>query len=262
MSNASSQEPPGALPRSVGALRRLKMDTCSAMASGVAHDLNNHLAAIQGNSAILRRRIGENADLDVHLDCIEDATRLSLELAEQLALYAGRFELEPAQLDMRTFLNETDLMLPPGAACEIEVGEPSPVFNADPALLAVALRGLVKNAAEAMAGMDARIRIRGGRADGEAETDERTGTPYFDFPRRQGDHVFVEVADKGPGCSPHVLDRMFDPFFSTKIRGRGMGLPVVAGIARGHGGSVAVRTCAPAGLAVRMILPVDPPDGL
>jgi CheY-like chemotaxis protein len=113
---------------------------------------------------------------------------------------------------------------------------------------------LLLNASEAIGAQPGQISITTGSVH-LATADCLTG---MQDPLAQGDYVFVEVADTGCGIEPSLLDRVFDPFFSTKFTGRGLGLPAVLGIVRGHHGTIQVESTLGSGSAFRLWLPALP----
>jgi signal transduction histidine kinase len=161
-------------------------------------------------------------------------------------------------LDLNGVLSETILLLAPSASegCRIHgelSSEALPVLG-DPTQLSQAFYNLVLNALQAVAGLRqstqgrrmGRIEVRSGRAGGEGE---KAG-------------IFVEVADDGPGVPATVLDRLFEPFLTTKKGGVGLGLSIVKRIAQAHGGELEVespRQDLGYGARFRLLLPPCPP---
>jgi two-component system cell cycle sensor histidine kinase/response regulator CckA len=123
---------------------------------------------------------------------------------------------------------------------------------------------LVINASESYVDGDGIILISTGAEACDAEY--ISGTVHsswksMDSPPAPGDYVFLEVSDTGCGMSDDVLNRLFDPFFSTKFAGRGLGMAVLLGIVRSHGGMVSVRSEPGSGSAIRVLFPVSEDPG-
>ncbi|MDA0991208.1 MAG: HAMP domain-containing sensor histidine kinase [Verrucomicrobia bacterium] len=242
-----------------GQLQARKLAGLVTMAAGIAHDLNNHLAAIQGNNAILLRRLAADAAEYVNAERIDEATTISLQLADKLMVYAGRVgaTMEPTNLHellpaiQAAFQNQHGAETPP---ITIQVDAACPEIRADAELLTQAVSALLENACEAL------VDRAGGITVQAAPCDPDTVTPYFDLPRADGPHVLMQVTDAAGGIPMGVRDRIFDPFFTTKIRGSGMGLPTVIGTARIHGGNVFVTHAVTGGTTIGMMLPIEPPD--
>ncbi|RMH03400.1 MAG: response regulator [Planctomycetota bacterium] len=217
-----------------------KLESIGVLAGGIAHDFNNLLTVIRGNLDRLK-----GADLGgEERGCAEDAdaaARRGAELVRQLLAYAGKLPVENEIFDLRELVERIARL--------IEVAEPTPGvvgIEADPApvpvrgspvqLRQVALN-LILNAVEALAGRAGRVRIRIRGAEGRA--------------------VF-EVEDDGPGMDEETRARLFEPFFSTKEVGRGLGLAAVEGIVRRHGGTIRVRSAPGEGSVFRVELPLAP----
>ena len=129
-----------------------------------------------------------------------------------------------------------------------------PPVPADVSQLRQVIINLLLNASEALGAREGHIRIATG------VTARRTGESpieVFGGQLSEGEHVYLEVADDGEGMTAEVKARMFEPFFTTRFTGRGLGLPVVLGIIRGHGGAVRVDSERGVGTTVRVYLRPD-----
>ena len=206
------------------AFQRLKYESIRDATGGVVHDFNNHLAAIQGNNKLLLQQLDAESTLTANAQRIQDATDLALDLIERLSIYTGHMGTHITTFELGEFLVSSHAALqestsPPNAVTH-NVDASCPQIAADAKLLRVVLECLVSNARESLIGTEGTIAVSAGIS--------RPGESayfYFDFSPPQTPSVFVEVRDSGCGMSPSVQDRIFDPFFSTKIRGHDMGLP-------------------------------------
>ncbi len=126
------------------------------------------------------------------------------------------------------------------------------IITADRKMLDLSLGCLIENASDANVDQTAEIRL-GCRALSVSDSD--TLLDFHGRPFTHGEYLLFEVSDTGNGMSDTVLHRAFDPFFSTKIRGEGMGLPTALGVAWAHEGGMQVETSADKGTAVRIIIP-------
>jgi len=138
------------------------------------------------------------------------------------------------------------------ATLNLHLSDDLPDIQADESQMREVIAHLVTNAVEAMDGAAGEITLSTGMADCLREdlTDEWL---HADLPA--GLYVWLHVADTGPGMDPQTLSRIFDPFFSTKFTGRGLGLPAVLGIVRGHQGLIKVRSTPGRGTSFRVMLP-------
>ncbi|MDA0576969.1 MAG: ATP-binding protein [Verrucomicrobia bacterium] len=228
------------------------------MATGIAHDLNNYITAIQGNNAVIQR----NPALDTRaVECgqrINASCELGFHLANQLALYSARMEANPESVDVAALVarlrKATTAVLPRNVVLDVDVATPSPPLVADPELVLAMLVNLVTNAADAM--VDRRGLIHVFIRPYKAEAHDATNA-FFDLDTKAS-WLELAVKDAGLGIAPDIRDRIFDPFFSTKIRGRGMGLPEVLGILRMHNGNIIVKSKTNTGTRMRALLPASP----
>ncbi|MDD5563078.1 MAG: PAS domain S-box protein [Thermoanaerobaculaceae bacterium] len=221
------------------ALLSRKMEVAGTIAGGVAHDVNNLLQAMLATVQSLRMRPPEPERLAAELAALEELIRRGARLPRQLLIFSRR-EISTREI---VELNETVRaagrmvrpLLPESIAFALDLDEGRSFLRADRGQIEQVVANLALNAAEAM-------------PDGGALT-VRTG--------RDGDRVWLEVEDTGPGIPAAIRDRIFEPFFTTKPAGRGtgLGLPVVLGIVTSHDGTIAVHGGAGKGARFRILLP-------
>jgi signal transduction histidine kinase len=171
--------------------------------------------------------------------------------------YAGKGRSVAEQVDLNGLLAGMRPLMEAsasrGAAFQFELAPGLPEVRGDPSQLQQMVMNLVTNAWEA---------LEGGRGTVTVRTGERTlDRPALNaeapaIPIRPGRYLVLEVADTGGGIPPDLRNRIFDPFFSTKFLGRGLGLPALLGILRGHGGGIQVESAAGQGACFRLFLPV------
>lgn len=241
-----------------GHVHLAKFESMETMAAGIAHDFNNHAAAILGNNTLLTRLSALDTRSRECMARIDAAANQALQLAEQLATYAGRIICDPRPLTLRSLLASLQRACPPEQTVKLQIDplpSPLPPLTADAALLERALRNLVTNAVEAMVEHVGAVYLSAGPYLASPEDAHHA---FFPLDATPG-WVELAVRDEGPGIAPAILHRVCDPFFSTKIRGRGMGLPEVIGIARLHGGNVLLHSARGSGTQVRLLLPPQPP---
>lgn len=242
-----------------------RLESLSVMAGGVAHDLNNLLAAVLGHADIARLDAPPNSDLADSLDQIADAARRAGELTAQLNAVTGKATRRLDVVELPALVRETVSLLrptlPPGCAVRLELA-PAAV-EGDPIQLRQVILNLVLNAVQAVEARSGTVTVRTGLR--EVGADELRGSAE-DSDMAEGTHAFVAVHDDGCGMSAEVQQRVFEPFFSTKARGRGLGLAVVLGVARGHHGGVRLGSAPGRGTQVEVLLPIatqgpaEPPD--
>ncbi|HEY0863802.1 MAG TPA: transporter substrate-binding domain-containing protein [Lacunisphaera sp.] len=236
-----------------------KLESLGVLAGGIAHDFNNLLSVILGNASLARLEAAETPANAARLDSIVTAANRAADLCRQLLAYAGKASFSLSRLNLNELITETtrllELSISKQARLEFALTPVLPPIEADASQLRQIIMNLVINASEAIGDQSAgTIRL--------ATTVVRLplpGSPEAgpDASLPPGDYVCVEISDTGCGMPPEVLNRIFDPFFSTKFTGRGLGLAAVLGIVRTHGGALRVFSTAGKGSTFRIYLPVS-----
>ena len=232
-------------------LKAQKMEALGQLTGGLAHDLNNLLAVIQGNAELLAIRAREYATL---ADPILRASARGADLTQRLLAFARRQPLKPKAVNLAELVSDVAELLARtlGETVKVETGAGPGLWpaRADPAQVENALLNLALNARDAMPG--------GGMLTidcANAAADRARGAEHADLPA--GDYVVLTVADTGKGMTPEVQARAFEPFFTTKGigEGSGLGLSMVYGFAKQSGGQVGIDSEAGRGTRVRLYLP-------
>lgn len=234
-----------------------KLESLGVLAGGVAHDFNNLLTSILGNAGLVRLALGEHSPVLGNLGQIEQASQTAASLCQQLLAYAGRGQLNPAPVELSTLVRDTTDLL------RVSVGNQSrlqfnlasdlPPINADTARIRQILLNLVLNAAESMGHRDGLITVTTRRQ----RYDQPAPGPGPGQELAPGDYVCLEVADNGPGLDTEAQQRVFDPFFSTKGPGRGLGLAAARGIMRSHHGTLLLASQPGHGACFTLIFPPE-----
>lgn len=220
-----------------------KQESLSVMAGAIAHNFNNLLMAIQGNAEVGLGVTSEPAQVKQHLENIISAAGRAAELSHQMLTYAGSSFAEYRLIDLTALVQESTEMIRSAVTVncvlQCQLAEPLPRLQGNASQLRQALINLVTNASEAIGHQAGTVTVETGLA--ELEADDFQGFPVAEHPR-PGRYVFLRVRDTGSGIAPESLKRIFDPFFSTKFTGRGLGLAVVRGTVCGHSGCINVTT--------------------
>ena len=230
-----------------------RLESLGSMAGGVAHDFNNLLMDVQGNVELALEAAGSH---DAHLQAALASTRRAAERIRRLVASAGEAHLVEERVDLGDAVREaaTVFTADEGARLRVrlELPEEGPFVRGDPVLLEQVVRNLIENAAEALSDESAgcvRVRLRALSLSDEALEDYS--------PRRPpGEYAELLVEDDGCGMDEDTQRRMFDPFFSTKFVGRGLGLGHVHRTVLRHEGSLHVRSAPGEGTAVSVLLPL------
>jgi len=235
------------------------VESLSLLASGLAHDFRSLLQGIMGNAELAALRSPADPILQESVTAIGAAAERASELVGRMQDYAGQrpqqaedVDLSALTLDMVTLLQRSTarhsrlvLDLPPGAVHAV----------GDPTQLRQILLNLVNNAAEAVKDSGT-ITVRLSSATA-AESDLQTASFDNTQARRTSSDRFavLDVTDTGPGIDGKTLSRVFDPYFSTRAPGRGLGLSAVLGIVRGHSGAIRIQSELGAGTSFRIWIP-------
>jgi signal transduction histidine kinase/ActR/RegA family two-component response regulator len=243
-------------------LQAQKLESLGLLAGGIAHDFNNILTGVMGYVDLARLELPPGHPAVGLLDEAAGNCQRAADLAHQMLAYAGQNRLAVETLDLSTLVADTrrllDVSVPKKCAVRYDLPAGLPACEADPTQLSQVVVNLVVNAGEAVGNRAGEVCVRTAVVDRPAWTDGPTGEA-----RPAGKYLVLEVADTGCGMSADTRGRLFDPFFSTKFVGRGLGLASVLGIVRGHKGGIEVDSEVGRGSAFRVYLPAtDQPAGV
>jgi two-component system cell cycle sensor histidine kinase/response regulator CckA len=236
-----------------------KQESLAVLAGGIAHDFNNLLVGSLGHADLALGLVAEHSVLAGHLREIVRSSERAAELCSQLLAYAGRGRFLVKTIDLNRLVEDSmrliALTIAKTSVLDAELAPDIPPFRGDATQVVQVLINLLKNASDAAEGKPSTIRIRSGLQ--HVEPDERRLT-VVGPDAKAGDYVFVSICDQGVGMRPEEVGRIFDPFYSTKQTGRGLGLAAVVGIVRGHGGMLEVESQLGVGTTMVVYLPACP----
>jgi two-component system cell cycle sensor histidine kinase/response regulator CckA len=234
-----------------------RFESLGVLAGGIAHDFNNLLTPILGEASLVLLDLPEDSPLRARLDRIRSAAQRAASLTAQMVHYAGGGAFALCGVDLSQLVAETRPLLESAAAgrarLRFELATQLPAVEGDPARLARVVRNLVENAAEA-SDEGGLVVVRTGAV---AVDRAALAASFLGHPLPEGMYVRLEVEDRGAGMSGETRARLFDPFFSTKFTGRGLGLAAVLGIVRGHRGAIDVESSPGRGTRVAVLLPAE-----
>ncbi|WP_136525004.1 PAS domain S-box protein [Geomonas ferrireducens] len=237
-------------------LQAQKLESLGTLAGGVAHDFNNILTSIIGNADLAMMQLPPESPVLGNLQRIEKSAAKAADLARQMLAYSGKGKFLVQSLDLSRLIEEMEGAIrdavPEPVQLRYQLASSLPPVDADPGQIRQVIVNLVRNAAEAIGDRDGVIELSTGAqyCDGGFFQD---GWPVH--PGGQGRYVFIGVSDNGCGMDQETAGRIFDPFFSTKFTGRGLGMAAVMGIVRGHRGGIKVHSEPGAGTTIRVFLP-------
>jgi len=235
-------------------LQAQKMEAVGRLAGGVAHDFNNLLTAISGYAELLSCDSSLSESVHDDIGQIRKAAGQAATLTRQLLAFSRRQPLQPVVIDLNKIVVDTDAMLRRLIGEDIELittlDESSCQTKADPGQLEQVMINLAVNARDAMP--------EGGKltiATRNVVLDNKACVTIHDA--RPGSFVCLSIEDTGSGIERDIIDQIFEPFFSTKgpTKGTGLGLAVVYGIVRQHGGWINVFSEPNQGTAFKVYLP-------
>ena len=234
-----------------------KLESLGVLAGGVAHDFNNLLVAILGHASLALADLPHDSPARESMEEIETASRRAADLARQMLAYSGRGRFDVQAVDVNAVVREVAQLMrssiPKGATVELDLARGLPAIEADSTQLRQVVMNLVVNAGEAIGEADGRIVIRTLFVEADAAYLAET---ILDDELPTGRYLGLEVTDTGTGMDEETRARIFDPFFSTKFTGRGLGLAAVLGIVRGHQGAIQVYSEPSGGSRFRVLLPL------
>ena len=232
-----------------------RLESLRALAGGVSHDLNNLLVIINVNAELALEKATDPALREL-IEGIDHAARRIGTIAKQMLTYSGGMELTKEPLDLSRSVHETghllSVTLSRKGSLKFNLAEGLPPVEADRSAVQQIVVNLLLNAADAVEGYRGTIVMSTGSIYADRQYLDRTHLGK-DLP--QGRYEYLEVLDDGIGMSKNTLDKLFEPFYSTKFTGRGMGLASVFGIVREHGGAIEVESAPRKGTRIRVLMP-------
>jgi two-component system cell cycle sensor histidine kinase/response regulator CckA len=219
------------------------------LASGIAHDFNNMLGGILAHSELALAKVPADSPVAEGVNTIKVVALRAAEIVRQLLAYAGEESSSFEPVDLSRLVGE---MLPllavsisKHSVLKTELAENVPAVWANVPQLQRILMNLVMNASEALTGGGGVIAV----------TTAWVGSAKSGTDLRDRDYVRLEVSDTGCGMSEEIQARIFDPLFTTKFAGRGLGLATVQGLVRSLGGTIEVVSEPGQGTCIRVLLP-------
>ena len=232
-----------------------RMEALGTLAGGIAHGFNNMLAAILGFSELLRGEVEPNSRAAEYLHEVRTAGLRAKDLVQQMLTFSRHDVGEFAPFQLWLLVQETIRLLRAALPATIEIREhfntPFGTVMGNPAQLQQVLMNLASNAEHAM-------RPMGGVLDVRLDAEDVTPAVAARHPTLQpGPYLRLRVQDTGSGITPDVLQRIYEPFFTTKDvgQGTGMGLAIVHGIVTSHGGATTVASTPGQGSTFTIYLP-------
>ena len=248
--------------RDVTASKQAKAETVerlSVLAGGIAHDFNNLLVGVIGNAGLALQHLTPEHAAHKLVERVIHAGDQAAQLTRRMLAYSGKGRFEVERLNLSQLIpglaEKVEATLSGKIVLRLELDWDLPPVEADRGEIGQVFLDLVRNAEEAIGEAAGTITVSTGvrqvDADFQRVHAEAAGLPH-------GSYVWLEVRDTGCGMDAATKARIFDPFFSTKFTGRGLGLAAVSGVVRGHKGSILVETAVGKGSSFTLLFPVAP----
>lgn len=239
-------------------MRAQKMESIGNLASGLAHDFGNFVAVILGKAGMLRVKLPADPHITGDLTDIETAAKRAQHLAQELMKFARGGRHRVARLEVNHLISEVGALIRTSVGkrikVELRLTPDAPIISGDEVELQQMIMNLCLNARDAMPNGGALL-IETSPLTPEQHAKLSTGDDVTEG-------VCLVVKDSGEGIAPEVVDRVFEPFFTTKEetqKGTGLGLAMVYGIVRRHGGTIDVYSRPGAGTSFEILLPAAGP---
>jgi len=235
-------------------LQTQKLESLGVLSGGIAHDFNNILAIIKGNCSLATM---DTENSENYIKEIDKASDRAAGLCRQMLAYAGKAQLTTANVNMSLLVKEMANMLkstlPQNAVIKPELPTNIPLINADASQLRQVVMNLIINASEAIGTEHGEIKVSLARTTVLAGQVDRDYNGKIIPP---GGYICLEVADNGCGMDEHTRWRIFEPFYTTKFTGRGLGMSAVLGIITSHSGALQLHSQLGQGTTFKVYLPV------
>lgn len=238
-------------------LHSQKLESLGVLAGGIAHDFNNLLTAIIGNLELIQMQ-GLNAPLAKDMmDQAIQAGRRASDLTRQMLAYSGkgRFIIRPVDINylIRGISELLKSSINKNAVLHLNLPINIPPVMADSSQIEQIIMNLIINASEAIGDKTGIINLTTGVEEFSAETLNKSRIQEKLTP---GKYLCLKVTDSGCGMTPETLDKLFDPFYSTKFTGRGLGMAAVMGIMKSHKGAIFVESEYGKGTEIKILFPI------
>jgi PAS domain S-box-containing protein len=237
-------------------LQAQKLESLGILAGGIAHDFNNLLVGILGNASLALLDLPGDAPAREAIERIEISSQRAADLVRQMLAYSGKAAMTLERVDASALVKEMGDLLTTAiskkASIRYSLAPDLPSVEADATQLRQVVMNLITNASDAISDAGGSITIGTSLVTPATPETGAAGTVVV-----PGTYVAITVSDTGVGMDDETATRIFDPFFSTKFAGRGLGLAAVQGIVRSHRGSIRVESAPGRGTTFTVLVPAS-----
>jgi two-component system cell cycle sensor histidine kinase/response regulator CckA len=236
-----------------------KAESLGRMAGAIAHHFNNLLAAVMGNIELASAASPVAPESEAHLDEAMRAARRAAAVGGLMLTYLGQTPSSRDRLDLaaacRRYLPMLRAAMPKTVVLETDLPSPGPFIDGNANQIHQVLANIVTNGWESAVDGHGEVRVSVGTVTAE-QIPVASRVPLEWHPQVPA-YAYLKVSDTGSGIEPGHLEQLFDPFFSTKFTGRGLGLSVALGIVRSHAGAITVESQPGRGSVFGVLLPLS-----
>ena len=244
-----------------------KMEAVGTLASGIAHDFNNLLGGILGYTSLLKMNLSKDDENYEYVDLIEKAGERAAELTSQLLAFSrrGKYEIQPLNLNhcVNNVIKLLNRTIDKNIEITTDLDKELPVVKGDPGQLEQAIMNICINAVQAMSVPNQDSETLPSSAGGTLHIETKVVHLDEEYVRshlgaKSGDYVLLSITDTGCGMDEETKAKIFEPFFTTKEpgKGTGLGMAMVYGIVKNHGGYISVYSEIGEGSTIKIYLPI------
>jgi signal transduction histidine kinase len=232
-----------------------KRESLSVLAGGLAHDFNNLLTGIVGNADLLSLQIPPSSELGSNVGAILLGAQRAADLVDKMLAYAGERHGSVERVDLDVLVRDMIDLLRASAArhCAVTYEGSSMLVDVDATQVRQVVMNLIINAVDAVGEKDGEIHVS---TSTQTMTGDALAAVQCADDAAPGEYACLEVRDNGHGMDPSTLGKIFEPFYTTKPTGHGLGLAAVQGIVHGHRAALHVESAPDAGTTFRIWLPI------
>ncbi len=233
-----------------------KFEGLGVLAGGIAHDFNNLLLSTMGSIDIIERKYQDGEDLSEEIRDIRASSRRAADLCQQLLAYSGQGKVDVKRFDIRPHIrfciDAVREKLKDGQRLTANVADTPLILKGEKTQIQQVILNVMLNAWEALRGKPGEIQIVADHADLSIEELAKAFRPENAAP---GKYICITINDTGEGMDQELLTRIFDPYFSTRKEGRGLGLSAAAGIISNHEGALNIKSIPGDGTRISIYFP-------
>lgn len=239
-------------------LHSQKLESLGVLAGGIAHDFNNLLTAIVGNLDLALIRLDPSSPVIPGIERALKACQKASDLSRQMLAYSGKGVFQLTEVDLNRMVKENSELfrttVPKTITLDIDLAADLPLVTGDPGQIQQVVMNLITNASEAIGDAPGTVRLLTGVQECDETMVKLNRLPVTPAP---GLYAYIEVSDSGCGMDHEAQQRIFEPFYTTKFTGRGLGMSAVLGIIKAHNGAILLDTEKGKGSRFKVFFPVS-----